>query len=172
MFLLQQPDEKELTVLMPAPELPYIESSILDMQGFGMALYADLVLDFISIGYGESLYNVISRECDELHLPDNYTATIIHNLEVVAQALLQHILTRQNLHFLLICDIGEVEILDNGDWLIKCNISESKYDMFRASNQYNLIIPKYEHSTFTPNNRQTNNPAGYNPMGYQFRNGY
>ena len=94
MYLLQQPDEKEITVLMPAPTLPYIESSILDMQGFGMALYADLVLDFISVGYSESLYNVISCECDELHLPDNLSATIIQNLEVVGRALLQHILTR------------------------------------------------------------------------------
>ena len=54
MYLLQQPDEKELTVLMPAPILPYIESSILDREGFGMAPYADLVLDFISVGYIES----------------------------------------------------------------------------------------------------------------------
>ena len=172
MYLMQQPDETEITVLMPAPTLPYLECSILDMQGFGIQMYADLVLDFITVGYSESLYNVIACECDEMYLPDSITATITHNLEIVARALLQHILTRQNLHFLLICDIGEIDFNDNGDWLIKCNVSESKYVMFRTSNQYNLIIPKYEYSTFVPHNRQTYNPPGAAPVGYQFGSVY
>lgn len=172
MYPLQHPDETEIKVLMPAPVLPYLECSILDMQGFGMALYADLVLEFITVGYSEALYSVVASECNELNLPDSYSENITHNLEIVARALLQHILTRQNLHFLLICDIGEIEIDDNGDWLISCNISESKYGMHRTGSQYDLVIPKYEHSTFTPNHCQTSPSFGFDRMDPQRRNGY
>lgn len=156
--------EKEIMVLISPPLLPEMEVAMLTMYGFSPYIYADVLFDYISVGFDQSIYDIISAECSESNLSNNCEASIISSFEIVAKHLLNYILARPNLHFLLLTDMREVEINESGNWLIHCTFSESKYAIHQTYPQYQLTLPNFQGQQITSYSTPAHITARYQSM--------
>lgn len=149
-MLQQIQDPRDFRILITPPDLPELECALLASYGFSIELYADVLLNHISIGYDESMYNIVASECSDSYLPDSVMSSVTECFERIGVVMINYIMPRQQLHLLLICDIGDVEIDNQGNWLIQCCFNESKYAIAQNGTQYRLSLPNLQYNTFTP----------------------